>query len=199
MVGLGNVNNTSDANKPISTATQNALNLLASLASPAFTGTATAANITASGTITAPTINATSFLDVNGNNINTIYAPIAGPTFTGTLAAPTINATTALQVGGTSIASLYQPKPYVAGRVSGTTIKVTTGTQTFTVTNPSTGNYTITWTTAHPNGNNYGIIATGYLTSAVYQNITSTSFQLQPFNPVTGAGVNSEFTFMTVP
>ena len=41
MVGLGNVNNTSDASKPISTATQNALNLLAPKASPAFTGTIT--------------------------------------------------------------------------------------------------------------------------------------------------------------
>ena len=43
MVGLGNVNNTSDANKPISNATQTALNLIASLtapiASPTFTGT----------------------------------------------------------------------------------------------------------------------------------------------------------------
>ena len=37
-VGLGNVNNTSDANKPISTATQAALNLKANLASPSFTG-----------------------------------------------------------------------------------------------------------------------------------------------------------------
>ena len=41
MVGLGNVNNTSDANKPISNATQTALNLLAPKASPAFTGTIT--------------------------------------------------------------------------------------------------------------------------------------------------------------
>lgn len=38
-VGLGNVNNTSDANKPVSTATQTALNLKANLASPTFTGT----------------------------------------------------------------------------------------------------------------------------------------------------------------
>ena len=42
MVGLGNVDNTTDANKPISTATQNALDLKAALASPAFTGTPTA-------------------------------------------------------------------------------------------------------------------------------------------------------------
>lgn len=40
-VGLGNVDNTSDANKPVSTAQQSALNLKAPLASPAFTGTPT--------------------------------------------------------------------------------------------------------------------------------------------------------------
>lgn len=37
-VGLGNCDNTSDANKPISTLTQAALNLKANLASPSFTG-----------------------------------------------------------------------------------------------------------------------------------------------------------------
>jgi hypothetical protein len=39
MVGLGDVDNTSDANKPVSSATQTALNLKADLASPTFTGT----------------------------------------------------------------------------------------------------------------------------------------------------------------
>lgn len=39
MVGLGNVDNTSDANKPVSSAQQTALNLKANLASPTFTGT----------------------------------------------------------------------------------------------------------------------------------------------------------------
>jgi len=39
MVGLGNVDNTSDASKPVSTAQQTALNLKANLASPTFTGT----------------------------------------------------------------------------------------------------------------------------------------------------------------
>ena len=38
MVGLGNVNNTSDLLKPVSTAQQNALNLKANIASPTFTG-----------------------------------------------------------------------------------------------------------------------------------------------------------------
>lgn len=41
MVGLANVDNTSDANKPISTATQGALDLKAPLDSPNFTGTVT--------------------------------------------------------------------------------------------------------------------------------------------------------------
>jgi hypothetical protein len=41
-VGLGNVDNTSDANKPVSTAQQTALDLKADLASPALTGTPTA-------------------------------------------------------------------------------------------------------------------------------------------------------------
>lgn len=40
-VGLGNVNNTSDANKPVSTAQQAALDLKAPLASPPLTGTPT--------------------------------------------------------------------------------------------------------------------------------------------------------------
>lgn len=43
-VGLSNVDNTSDANKPVSTATQNALNLKAPIDSPTFTGTVSLAN-----------------------------------------------------------------------------------------------------------------------------------------------------------
>ena len=41
LLSLGNVSNTSDANKPVSTAQQTALNLKANAASPAFTGTPT--------------------------------------------------------------------------------------------------------------------------------------------------------------
>ena len=39
MLSISNVDNTSDANKPVSTAQQTALNLKANLASPTFTGT----------------------------------------------------------------------------------------------------------------------------------------------------------------
>ena len=44
-VGLGNANDTSDINKPVSTAHQAALNLKADLASPTFTGEPKAPNI----------------------------------------------------------------------------------------------------------------------------------------------------------
>jgi hypothetical protein len=52
MVGLGNVDNTTDANKPVSTATQAALDLKANLASPSFSGTAEAADLVITGNLT---------------------------------------------------------------------------------------------------------------------------------------------------
>jgi hypothetical protein len=62
-VGLANVDNTADADKPVSTATQTALDLKANLAGPTFTGTVTSTgalvvegNLTVSGTTT--TVNA---------------------------------------------------------------------------------------------------------------------------------------------
>lgn len=115
-VGLGNVDNTSDLNKPISTATQTALNLKAPLASPAFTGNptaptpATADNDTSvattayvkaqldstalTGTPTAPTAApgtsttqlATTAFVTTADNLK---APLASPTFTGDPKAPT--------------------------------------------------------------------------------------------------------------
>jgi hypothetical protein len=58
MVGLGNVDNTSDANKPVSTATQTALDLKAPKAAPTFTGTLTAADVVVNGDFT---VNGTNF------------------------------------------------------------------------------------------------------------------------------------------
>lgn len=67
MVGLGNVDNTADTAKPVSTAQQTALDLKANLASPTFTGTVT---IPAGASISG-------------------YATLANPTFTGTVAGVT--------------------------------------------------------------------------------------------------------------
>jgi hypothetical protein len=58
MVGLGNVDNTSDANKPVSTATQTALDLKAPLAGPVFTGTTRTDDLVVDGDFT---VNGTNF------------------------------------------------------------------------------------------------------------------------------------------
>lgn len=89
MVGLGNVDNTSDAAKPVSTATQNALNLKAPLESPAFTGT--------------PTINGSpigtggggsavdAYTRAQTDNLLAAKATTQNPTFTGTVSGITTN------------------------------------------------------------------------------------------------------------
>ena len=56
MVGLGSVDNTTDATKPISGATQTALNDKAPLASLAFTGAVSFANTTSVAGITKTTV-----------------------------------------------------------------------------------------------------------------------------------------------
>ena len=82
-VGLGNVDNTSDANKPVSTAQQTALDLKAPLASPALTGTPTAP--TASQGTSTTQIATTSFVTTGLN----LKANLASPALTGTPTAPT--------------------------------------------------------------------------------------------------------------
>jgi len=95
MVGLGNVDNTSDANKPVSTATTTALALKAPLASPTFTGTVT---IPAGASISG-------------------FAPLASPALTGTPTAPTAAAgTSTTQVAttafvGTAVSNLVASAP----------------------------------------------------------------------------------------
>jgi len=113
-VGLSNVDNTSDANKPVSTAAQSALDLKANLASPTLTGTpvaptaaaatnttqiATTAfvktavdNLVASAPGTLDTLNELATALGNDANFSTtitnslsLKAPIASPTFTGTV------------------------------------------------------------------------------------------------------------------
>jgi hypothetical protein len=85
-VGLANVDNTTDANKPVSTATQTALDLKAPLADPTFTGTVSGVtkshvglgNVDNTSDANKPVSTATqTALDLK--------APLADPTFTGTV------------------------------------------------------------------------------------------------------------------
>jgi hypothetical protein len=73
-VGLENVDNTSDANKPVSTAQQTALNLKANIASPTFTGTVgLPAGQVVNGVTLSTASGATTFLNGSGT-----YTTLAG-------------------------------------------------------------------------------------------------------------------------
>ena len=98
-MGLGNVDNTSDAAKPVSTATLTALNLKANasdlnagldlkapLASPTFTGTVSGItkNMVGLGSVDNTTDAAKPISTATQTALN-LKAPIASPTFTGTI------------------------------------------------------------------------------------------------------------------
>ena len=112
MVGLGDVDNTTDASKPVSTAQQTALDLKANIANPTFTGVvtipagasisgyATLANPTFTGTVAGVTKSMVGLGDVD-NTADTakpvstaqqtaldLKSNIASPTFTGTVTIP---------------------------------------------------------------------------------------------------------------
>jgi len=89
-VGLGNADNTSDASKPVSTATQTALDLKAPLASPTFTGTVsgvTKAHV-GLGNVDNTADSAKPVSTAQQTALN-LKANLASPTFTGTVIAPT--------------------------------------------------------------------------------------------------------------
>lgn len=136
-VGLSNVDNTSDASKPVSTAQQTALDAKAPLASPALTGTPTAPTALASTNTTQiattafvksqgylTTAPVTSVAGKTGDVTLAVgdvsgAAPLASPTFTGTPAAPTATtATNSTQIATTAfvqsvVASLIGAAPGV--------------------------------------------------------------------------------------
>jgi len=105
MVGLGNVDNTSDANKPVSTATQTALNLkvnisdTASMLTPYFRDAdTTQLNLTSRFAEKQNTLSGTGFIKASGTNITydnstylttgtaaSTYLPLTGGTLTGDL------------------------------------------------------------------------------------------------------------------
>jgi uncharacterized protein (TIGR02145 family) len=86
MVGLGNVDNTSDAGKPISTATQTALDLKAPFNNPTFTGTVGGISKTMVGLGNVDnTSDAGKPISTATQTALDLKAPINNPTFTGTV------------------------------------------------------------------------------------------------------------------
>lgn len=120
MVGLSNVDNTSDANKPVSTAQQTALDLKANLASPTLTGTVTTSGIArwATGTIfqygnstviaehlDALGIGGSSGINTGDNAINSLYSGlVSNATHTGDATGAT--ALTVVGINGTVLSGL---------------------------------------------------------------------------------------------
>ena len=114
MVGLGNVDNTADTAKPISTATQTALDAklasttaastYAPIASPTFTGTVSGVTKAMVGLGSVDNTSDT------GKPVSTaqqtaldLKAPLASPTFTGTVTLPTGTVTSAMILDGTIV------------------------------------------------------------------------------------------------
>jgi len=86
MVGLQNADNTSDAAKPVSTATQTALDLKANLNAPTFTGTVAGISKSMVGLGNVDnTTDAGKPVSTATQTALDLKAPIANPTFTGTV------------------------------------------------------------------------------------------------------------------
>jgi hypothetical protein len=144
-VGLGNVNNTSDANKPVSTAQQTALNLKANLASPALTGTPTAPTATAGTNTTqvATTAFVTAAVTAGGSGTTNLGVTTAASTVTVTSSTGT---SAVLPASTTSLAGVQTAvdKTKLDGIAAGAQVNVATNltytasTTTGTV-NSSTG------------------------------------------------------------
>lgn len=112
-VGLGNIDNTADLSKPISSVTQTALDLKANIGSPTFTGTPTLPTGTVAVTQSAgnsTTAIATTAFVTSADNLK---ANIASPTFTGTVTLPS-----PFTLGGTSVTTTGAQLNFVAGVTS---------------------------------------------------------------------------------
>jgi len=104
MVGLGNVDNTADTAKPVSTAQQTAIHLKANLASPTFTGTVAGITKTMVGLDNVD--NTTDLGKPISNAVQTaldLKAPLANATFTGTVTLPINTVTSSMILDGTIV------------------------------------------------------------------------------------------------
>ena len=129
VLNLDNVTNTSDANKPVSTAQQTALDLKANIASPTFTGTV--------GGITASMVGLANVNNTSDANkpVSTaqqtaldLKANIANPTFTGTVSGITASMVGLANVNNTSDAN----KPVSTAQQTALNLKANIANPTFT-------------------------------------------------------------------
>jgi hypothetical protein len=178
VVGLGNVNNTSDVDKPVSTAQQDALDLKANIASPSFTGTATlGANVSVNTTtifVGDGTANArintagSGYFSANvsvGANVLLTVSSVQIGNATANLRANSVS----LNFNGVTVANSTQAT-FPAGVFSGT---VTAGLFS-------------------GNGNSISIIPTGGNTSLTLPNFTgSPVFDIRAFGAAPGSGTDS--------
>ena len=111
-VSLGNASNTSDANKPISTATQTALDLKSPLASPTFTGTVSGITkaMVSLGNVDNTT-DANKPVSTATQTALDLKSPLASPTFTGTVNTANL-AYTGTLTGGTGILNIGSGQVY---------------------------------------------------------------------------------------
>lgn len=129
MVGLGNVDNTTDLLKPISTATQTALNLKANLASPTFTGTVGGITKAMVGLANADnTTDANKPVSTATQTALNLKANLASPTFTGTVGGITKAMVGLANVDNTTDAA----KPVSSAQQTALDLKANLASPTFT-------------------------------------------------------------------
>jgi hypothetical protein len=164
MVGLGNVDNTSDASKPVSTATQTALNLKANLNAPTFTGTLTVDGATVGPVIHLKTGAMTrGIISAGMDNVMTLTAGSKLFLFSD-------GSTTTVRADNTTVAeiissgmllknSLTLTRALPAGQTPTNTKFETDDSGSFTLTqkSPATNNLSITALSVYPNG----VLSTG--------------------------------------
>ena len=129
-VGLGNVDNTSDADKPISTSQQTALDAKAPTANPTFTGTVSGVTATHVGLSNVNnTADADKPISTAQQTALDAKAPTASPTFTGT-----VSGVTATHVGlGNVDNTADADKPVSTAQQTALNAKASlTGTETLT-------------------------------------------------------------------
>ena len=138
MVGLANVDNTTDAGKPVSSAAQTALDLKANIASPTFTGTVTGVSKSMVGLGDVDnTADSAKPISTATQTALDLKAPLASPTFTGTVTLPSGTVTSAMIVDGTIVnadidaaAEIAQSK--ISGLTSDLALKAPLASPTFT-------------------------------------------------------------------